>query len=201
MRSSSPSSSSSLLCFGTLTSPHRHNRGLPTLACHWINRPGIGHRRTLKTIAAVGSSAGDMAQAMGQRLIWRPCLQVGAPPPRRKEDDGRIGFETRSCEREWQDRCYALREVGYIQSAYVFYPSIRCSLGQLISPFLSQARSTATQPTVHVLSLITFDYMLHTVSENSLERAVSLRSVLHTLFRLHPHNYLSNTISSMASTL
>jgi hypothetical protein len=194
MRSSSP------LWFGTPTSLHRHNRGLPTLACHWINRPGID-RPTLKTIAATGSSAGDIAQAMGQRRRWRPCLQVGAPPPRRKEDDGRIGFETRSYEREWQDRCYALREVGYIQSAYVFYPSIRCSLGQLISPFLSQTRSTATQPTKHVFPLITFDYMLHTVSENSLERAVSLRSVLHTLFRLHPHNYLSDTISSSASTL
>jgi len=27
---------------------------------------------------------------------------------------------------------------------YVFHPSIPCSVGQLISPFLSQARSTAT---------------------------------------------------------
>jgi hypothetical protein len=160
--------SSSLLCFGTLTSLHSHNRGPPTLTCHWINRPGIGDRHTPKTTATVGSSAGDMARAMGQQLIWRPCLQAGAPPPPPwKKDDGRIGFETCSCEREWQDRCYALHEVGYIQSAYVFYPSIRCSLGQLISPFLSQSRSTVTQPTVHVLSLTTFDYMLHTVSENS----------------------------------
>jgi hypothetical protein len=136
---------------------------------------------------------------MGQRLIWRSCLQVGVRR-RRKEDDGRIGFETRSCEREWQDSCYVAR--GGIHSIGVhIYSSIRCSLGQLISPFLSQARSTATHPTVHVLSLTTFDYMLHIVSENSLERAVSLCSVLHTLFRLHPHNYLSNTICSMASTL
>ena len=40
MRSSSPI----LLCFCTLTSPHRHNCGLPPLTCHWIYCPEIGHR-------------------------------------------------------------------------------------------------------------------------------------------------------------
>jgi hypothetical protein len=90
-----------------------------------------------------------------------------------------------SRERERQGGCYTLREVGYIESAVRISPSIRCSVGQLISPFLSQAQSTATQPTLHVLSSTTFD-TLHTVNESSLERAVSLRSVLHTLFHLHP---------------
>jgi len=49
--------SSPPLCFGTLTSHHRTNRGLPLLARHWINRSEIGHQRTHKTTAAVVSSA------------------------------------------------------------------------------------------------------------------------------------------------
>ena len=40
--------SSSLLCFGTLTLAHRHNRGLLPLSFHWNNRPGIGLWYTLK---------------------------------------------------------------------------------------------------------------------------------------------------------
>ena len=34
-------SSTSLLCFGVLTVPHRYNRGRPLLVYHWIDYPGI----------------------------------------------------------------------------------------------------------------------------------------------------------------
>jgi len=84
---------------------------------------------------------------------------------------------------------------------YICYPFIRCSVGQLTLPFLSQAPSTAPRPTLDVLSLTTFD-TLHTLNESSLERAVSLRSVLHTLLHLlrlcHPRHYLSNTVAPTA---
>jgi hypothetical protein len=48
---------------------------------------------------------------------------------------------------------------------YIFHPSIRCLVGQLISPFLSQAPSTAIQPTLLFCPSTTFD-MLHTVNES-----------------------------------
>jgi len=64
----------SLLCFGTLTTPHRRNHGLP-LACHCINHPGIGHQCTHKTTAIVVSSVRDVAQAMRKRLICLTCLR------------------------------------------------------------------------------------------------------------------------------
>jgi len=55
---------------------------------------------------------------------------------------------------------------------YAFNPSIRCSVGQLISSFLSQARSAATRPIVHVLSTTVFD-RLHTINESSLDHAIT----------------------------
>jgi hypothetical protein len=49
---------------------------------------------------------------------------------------------------------------------YIFPPSIRCSAGQLISPFFLQAQITATWPTSHVLSSTTFD-TLHTANDST----------------------------------
>jgi len=74
---------------------------------------------------------------------------------------------------------------------YVF----QCSIEQL-SPFLSQAQSTAMQqgPNSHVLSSAISIRCIPSMRT----RVVSLRRILHTLFHLHPRHYLLNTIPSIA---
>jgi hypothetical protein len=69
-------------------------------------------------------------------------------------------FEMRS--RNRQGRVDVMRYARWdaLNRRYVFHPSIRCSVGQLISPFLSQTQIAATWPTSHVLSSITFDTLL-----------------------------------------
>ena len=63
----------------------------------------------------------------------------------------------------------------------------------LTNSTLPLAGLDATQPTLRLLSSITFD-TLNTINESSYERTVSLRSALHTLLHLHLRHYLSNTI-------
>jgi len=74
-----------------------------------------------------------------------------------------------------------------LNGRYVFHPSIRCSVGQLTSCFLSQAQRTVTQPTPHVLSSTTSD-MLHIVRE--LPRMCHIPSQDSTYpLHLHPRHY------------
>ena len=164
--------SSSRLCFSTLTSPHRRNRGLPPLVCHWIYRPGIGHRLTYKT--APPQEAAEMTSSFVSRSAGDRNRTTAALASKRAlvNEKGRY------------------QRMSSISSLLV---------GEPILLLLPPEQSTTIQPTLHVLSSTTFD-TLHIVNESSLELSVPLRSVLRTSLYLHPRHYLSNTIASTAQS-
>jgi len=116
---------------------------------------------------------------------WYDGLVCGPECGSWKEDNSSTGFETCSREREWWG---VIRWAKWdtLNGRYVFHPSIRCSVGQLILPFLSQAQSTATQAFLHALSSTTFDTP-HTMRAH----AISL-----CRFHLHLQHYLLRTAGS-----
>ena len=126
--------SSSRLCFSTLTSPHRRNRGLPPLVCHWIYRPGIGHRLTYKT--APPQEAAEMTSSFVSRSAGGRNRTTAALASKRALVNEKCRYQRMSS----------------ISSLLV---------GEPILLLLPYEQSTTIQPTLHVLSSTTFD-TLHT---------------------------------------